>query len=198
MRANQSGKAVRAAERLLGMQPRNLDYLYLVGAASLQNNRVTQAEKALIKYFEARPGDSRGCVALGLAYAAQTDKLQEAREHMQRCISLNPNNYEATYQLGISYKTNGEMAKAVEYFEDTIKVSPNYANALRDLGAVYLQTGDEVKARPVLEKAASLNPNDAETHFQISRLYSLIGESALAKKHLEIFQKLRNPKKEGM
>ena len=90
------------------------------------------------------------------------------------------------------------MAKAVEYFEDTIKVSPNYANALRDLGAVYLQTGDEVKARPVLEKAASLNPNDAETHFQISRLYSLIGESALAKKHLEIFQKLRNPKKEGM
>jgi tetratricopeptide (TPR) repeat protein len=198
MRTNQSGKAVRAAERLLGMQPENLDSLYLFGAASLQNNRVIQAEKALLKYFEARPGDPRGCVALGLAYAAQTDKLQEAREHMQRCLTLNPNNYEAAYQLALSYKTNGEMAKAVEYFEDAIKLSPNYANALRDLGAVYLQTGAAVKARPVLEKAVALNPNDADTHFQISRLYNLIGETALAKKHLEIFQKLRNPKKEGM
>jgi tetratricopeptide (TPR) repeat protein len=198
MRTNQSGKAVRAAERLFNMQPENLDALYLFGAASLQNNRVIQAEKALVKYFEARPGDSRGCVALGLAYAAQTDKLQEAREHMQRCISLNPNNYEAAYQLGLSYKTNGETAKAVEYLEDTIKLSPNYASALRDLGAAYLQIGAEVKARPVLEKAASLNPNDADTHFQLSRLYSVIGESVLAKKHLEIFQKLRNPKKEGM
>lgn len=198
MRTNQSGKAVRAAERLLNMQPDNLDALYLFGAASLQNNRVMQAEKALVKYFEARPSDSRGCVALGLAYAAQTDKLQEARERMQLCITLNPNNYEAAYQLGLSYKTNGEMAKAVEYFEDTIKLSPNYANALRDLGAAYLQTGSEVKARPVLEKAAALNPNDSDTHFQLSRLYSVIGESALAKKHLEIFQKLRNPKKEGM
>lgn len=198
MRANQSGRAVRAAERLLGIQPENLDSLYLFGAASLQNNRVTQAEKALAKYFESRPGDSRGCVALGLAYAAQTDKLQEARDHMQRCISLNPNNYEAAYQLGLSYKTNGEMAKAVEYLEDTIKLSPNYANALRDLGAVFLQTGAEIKARPILEKAVALNPNDSDTHFQLSRLYSLIGESALAKKHLEIFQELKNPKKEGM
>jgi hypothetical protein len=50
----------------------------------------------------------------------------------------------------------------------------------------------------VLEKSLALNEKDADTHFQLSRLYNLIGETDLAKKHLEIFQNLRNPKKDGM
>jgi tetratricopeptide (TPR) repeat protein len=198
MRANQPGKAVRAAQNLLNLQPGNLEYLYLFGAASLQNNNLSVAESSLKKFFEARPNDSRGCVALGLTFAAQPEKLAEARSQMQHCIEINPNNYEATYQLGLSYKTAGETPKAVEYLEQTVKLAPDNASALRDLGAVYLQSGAEAQARTVLEKAVALNPNDADTHFQLSRLYNLTGERELAKKHLEIFQKLKNPKKDGM
>lgn len=198
MRANQTGKAVRAAEKLLNLQPENLEFIYLYGAASLQNNNLQKAESSLIKYFSARPNDSRGCLALGLAYAGQIEKLDQARQQMQKCLQINPRNFEASYQLGLSYKTAGDSAKSIEYFEQTIKLSPNYAAALRDLGAAYLQIGVETKARPVLEKAVSLNPNDADTHFQLSRLYNIIGERELAKKHLEIFQKLRTPKKDGM
>ncbi len=198
MRANQSGKAVRAAETLLNLQPENLEYLYLYGAASLQNNNLKVAETSLTKFLEARPNDSRGCVALGLTFAAQSDKMMEARSQMQKCLAINPNNYEAAYQLGLSYKAQGETAKAIEYFEQTINLAPNNASALRDLGAVYLQSGAETQARVVLEKAVSINPNDADTHFQLSRLYNLTGERELAKKHLEIFQKLKNPKKDGM
>ncbi len=198
MRANQAGKAVRAAEKLLNLQPENLDYLYLFGAASLQNNNLQTAESSLKKFLEARPDDSRGCVALGLTYAAQPEKLSEARNQMQHCIEINPNNYEAVHQLGLSYKMQGEMPKAIEYLEKTINLAPDNASALRDLGAVYLQSGVETQARVVLEKAVALNPNDADTHFQLSRLYNLTGERELAKKHLEIFQKLKNPKKDGM
>jgi tetratricopeptide (TPR) repeat protein len=198
MRAGIPANAVRGAERLLELQPENLDFIYLYGAAALQNNNLTSAEAALNKFFEARPNDARGCLALGLTLAAQPDRIELARNQMQKCLTINPNNFEATYQLGLSYKTNGEAAKAVEYLEKTVKLSPNYASALRDLGAVYLQTNNEAKARQILEKAVSLNPNDADTHFQLSRLYNLIGERELAKKHLEVFQKLKNPKKDGM
>ena len=198
MRANQAGKAVRAAEKLLNLQPEKPEYLYLYGAASLQNNNLKAAESSLKKFLEARPNDSRGCVALGLTFAAQPEKLTEARNQMQHCIEINPNNYEATYQLGLSYKAQGETPKAVEYLEQTVRLAPENASALRDLGAVYLQSGAETQARVVLEKAVALNPNDADTHFQLSRLYNLTGERELAKKHLEIFQKLKNPKKDGM
>jgi Flp pilus assembly protein TadD len=198
MRANQPGKAVRAAQSLLNLQPENLEYLYLFGAASLQNNNLQAAENSLKKFLEARPDDSRGCVALGLVFAAQPEKIADARSQMQHCIEINPNNYEATYQLGLSYKTAGETPKAVEYLEQTVRLTPENASALRDLGAVYLQSGAEAQARVVLEKAVALSPNDADTHFQLSRLYNLTGERELAKKHLEIFQKLKNPKKDGM
>ncbi len=117
LRVNQKVKAVRAAERLLSLQPENIDYLYLYGIATLQNNNLQKAETSLVKYLEARPNDSRGCLALGLTYAAQAEKLDQARGQLQKCLQINPNNFEAAYQLGLSYKTDGETAKAIEYFE---------------------------------------------------------------------------------
>ncbi len=198
MRANRPGEAVRAAEQLLTLQPENLEYLYLHGAASLQNNNLQKAETSLNKFTESRPNDSRGCLALGLAYAGQAQKLEEARSQLGRCLVIDPGNYEAAYHLGLAYKTVGETAKALEYLEQTVKLSPNYSPALRDLGVVYLQVGDEAKARPHLEKAALLSADDADTHFQLSRLYNLIGERELGKKHLEIFQKLKGRKSGGM
>jgi tetratricopeptide (TPR) repeat protein len=198
MRANQPGKAVRVAEKLLNLQPENPDFLYFHGIASLQNNNVQKAEISLTKFLEARPNDSLGCLALGLTFAAQPDKLGEARGQLEKCLAMNPNNFEAAYQLGLSYKVQGDTAKAIEYLEQTVNLSPDYALALRDLGAVYLQSGEETKARTVLEKAVLLDPNDPETHFQLSRLYNLIGEPELGKKQLELFQKLKTPKKDGM
>ena len=198
IRAGENGKAMRAAEKLMQLDAAEPEFLYLHGASALQNGNLKAAENSLTKYFEIRPSDPRGCVALGLVYAAQADKLDVARAQMEKCIELNPSNTEAKYQLGLYYKSQGETAKSIEYFEATVADAPNYASALRDLGAAYMQAGMESKARPALERSVALEPNDADTHFQLSRLYNLLGESELAKKHLEIFQKLKNPKKDGM
>lgn len=198
IRASENGKAMRAAEKLVQLNANEPEYLYLHGAAALQNGSLKAAESSLTKYFEIRPADPRGCVALGLVYAAQADKLDVARGQMEKCIALDPANTEAKYQLGLYYKSQGDTAKAIEYFEATIQGAPNYASALRDLGAAYMQAGAESKARIVLEKSVAIEPNDADAHFQLSRLYNLLGETELAKKHLAIFQKLKNPKKDGM
>ncbi|CAA9384461.1 MAG: hypothetical protein AVDCRST_MAG74-737 [uncultured Pyrinomonadaceae bacterium] len=198
MRANQAGKALRAAEKLLALKPNEPEFLYLHGAAALQNNNLRAAENSLNRFVKSRPQDSRGCLALGLTFAGQTGKIEEARRQLKKCVETNPNNFEANYQLGLSYKTQGETEKAIEHLEATIKSAPDYALALRDLGAIYLQSGAEAKARIALEKSAAINPNDADTHFQLTRLYNLIGEKDLAKKHLEMFQKLKKPDKNGM
>lgn len=192
MRGNKAQKAVEAAEKLLVINPNDPDFLYLFGAASLQNGNLDKAQKSLETLMQIRPADSRGCLALGLTLAAQRDQLEAARRRLERCVEINPSNFEAKYQLGLSYKTQGDTAKAIQYLEETVALAPNYPLALRDLGAVYLQSGAEQKAKNVLEKAVSLAPNDAETHFQLSRLYNLLGDGASARKHLEMFQKLRS------
>ena len=139
-----------------------------------------------------RPNDSRGCLALGLTLAAQREQFENARRQLNHCLEIDSANFEARYQLGLSYKAQGEIERAVGFLEEVIRQVPNYAPALRDLGALYLQKGAEPKARELLERAVSLSPQDADTHFQLSRLYNQMGESALAKRHLETFQKLRN------
>ncbi|MEZ5426957.1 MAG: tetratricopeptide repeat protein [Pyrinomonadaceae bacterium] len=195
IRSNQAGKAVDLAEDLLRLKPGEPEYLYLHGAASLQAGRLPEAERSLTEFLRTRPDDARGCLALGLTFAAQPDKLETARDQLRQCLEKNPDNYEARYQLGLSYKTQGETAKAIGYLEEVVAQKGDYAAALRDLGTVYLQSGAETKARAALEKAVALDPQDAETHFQLSRLYNLIGETELAKKHLKIFQELKNPKR---
>jgi tetratricopeptide (TPR) repeat protein len=198
LKLGQPARAVRAAEKLVSLAPENPENSYLYGLALLQNNNLIKAEPVLNKYFSEHPRDSRVCLALGLTYAGQPDKLELARGQMQKCLEIDPNNFEAAFQLGLSYKTLGESAKAIEYFEQTVRLSPDYPAALRELGTAYLQTGAEAKARPALEKAVRLSPNDPDAHFQLSRLYNVLGERELGKKHLEIFQKLKNPKKDGM
>lgn len=192
MRANNARAAVQAARDLAAAKPDEPEYLYLLGAASLQSGDINAAQSNLQRFVELRPTDSRGCLAMGLTLAAQPDQLENARQQLLRCVELDANDSEAKYQLGLSYKTRGEIRKAIEYLEAAVNAAPDYAVALRDLGALYLQSSAEQKARAVLEKAVALAPADADTHFQLSRLYNLIGESALAKKHLETFQKLKN------
>jgi tetratricopeptide (TPR) repeat protein len=192
MRAGKTQAAVDGAAALVAMQPENPEFQYLFGAASLQNGNLSAAQESLERFVQKRPNDSRGCLALGLTLAAQRDQIENARKQLNHCLEFNPADFEARYQLGLSYKAQGETAKAIEFFEAVVKQAPDYALALRDLGTLYLQTGAESKARALLERAVSINPQDADTHFQLSRLYNQTGENALAKRHLEIFQKLRN------
>lgn len=191
MQANQPQVAVDAANELLQLKSDDPEFLYLFGAASLQNGSLGSAQSALERYRQQRPDDLRGCIALGITFAGQHGRHQEAKTQFEQCLKLDPTSVEPKYQLGLIFKSEGEVKKAIQMFEDVITRASEHANALRDLGALYLQTGAEVKARAVLERAVALNPEDAETHFLLSRLYSLIGESILARQHLGLFQKLK-------
>jgi tetratricopeptide (TPR) repeat protein len=192
IRAGRPGVAAEAAKILLGREPQNAEYEYLLGAASLQSGNLDSAQSSLESFMQKRPTDSRGCLALGLVLAARIDQIENARRQLTRCIDMDPTNVEARYQLGLSYKAQGENDKAIGYLEDTLKQAPGYAPAVRDLGSLYLQTGAAARARELLERAVSLNPQDGDTHFQLSRLYNQTGEPDLAKRHLEMFQRLRD------
>jgi tetratricopeptide (TPR) repeat protein len=194
IKANQPRDAVEAAEKFVALKPDSPDGLYMLGAAALQGGDLQKARTNLERYVLIKPDDARGCVALGLTRAAERDQVEPARQQLLHCLEIDPANVEAKYQIGLSYKTQGDTDQAIRYLEQTARDAPRYAPALRDLGTVYLQAGENLKAREMLERSAAIDPDDAETHFQLSRLYNLIGEAVLAKQQLEIFQKIKNKK----
>ena len=194
IRMNKSQAALDTAKTLVNAHPDNDEFRYLLGAAALQNGNLEMAQTTLELYTKLHPTDSRGCLALGLTLAAQTDKVENARSQLAHCIEIDPSNYEAKYQLGLSYKAQGDNKRAIEFLEQAVTQAANYSPILRDLGTLYLQEGADVKARELLERAVSIDPQDADIHFQLARLYNRTGQTALAKQHLDIFQKLRNQK----
>ena len=193
LRLGKANLAFEAAKQLIAWQPENTEYQYLYGVASLQSGNLESAHETLVRYVQAQPGDFRGCLALGMVLAAQRGQVEKSRAQLRSCSQIDPANSEARYQLGLSYKSEGDNKQAIEMLSEAVRLSPNYSAAVRDLGALHLESGDDLKARSLLERAAEINPKDAEVHFQLARLYNRIGESALAKKHQAIFQNLRGP-----
>jgi Tfp pilus assembly protein PilF len=193
MRYNKPGLAVDAAKTLSALDPTNVEFRYLYGAASLQSGDLDTAQQLLEGYVKERPLDSKGCLALGMTYAGRPEQIDKARQQLSHCIDVDPSDGEAKYQLALSYKSQGENKQAIALLESTLQQDRNNPLAMRDLGTLYFETGEASKARPLLEKAVELNPKDADTHFQLARVYSQLGESELAKKQQEMFRQLRGP-----
>jgi len=185
--------AYDAAKALTALVPEDWEYQYLSGVAALQSGHLGPAQETLERYVQLHPRDFRGCLALGMVFAAQGGQTERAQTQLARCTEIDPSNTEARYRLALSFKSQGENKRAVVLLEEVIERSPDHAVALRDLGALYLESGEDTKARSCLERAVALLPKDGDTHFQLARLYNRIGEAALAKQHQEIFQKLRGP-----
>ena len=185
--------AYDAAKALVALVPGDWEYQYLLGVAALQSGHLDPARETLERYVQLHPNEFRGCLALGMVFAAQRGETERAQAQLARCNEIDPSNTEARYQLALSYKSQGENKRAIALLEEVIERSPDHAIAMRDVGALYLESDDDAKARSYLERAVALLPRDGDTHFQLVRLYNRIGETALAKQHQEIFQKLRGP-----
>ena len=185
--------AYDAAKSLTALVPDDWESKYLLGVAALQSGNLDPAQEALERYAQVHPDDFKGCLALGMVFAAQRGQTSRAQATLARCNEIDPSNTEARYRLALSFKSQGENKRAIGLLEEVIERAPDHAVALRDLGALHLESGDDAQARARLERAVVLLPKDGDTHFQLARLYNRIGETALAKQHQEMFQKLRGP-----
>src|SRR6185503_223945 len=125
--------AVDFANELLQLKSDDPELLYLFGAASLQNGSLSSAQSALERFTQQRPGDHRGCLALGITLAGQPSRQQEAKSQFEQCVKLNPATVEPKYQLGLIFKAEGEAQRAIQMLEDVTSRAPNHSNALRDL-----------------------------------------------------------------
>ncbi|MDP2638204.1 MAG: O-antigen ligase family protein [Candidatus Levybacteria bacterium] len=86
--------------------------------------------------------------------------LPKALEGIQKAAELAPNDANISYNLGILYGQNNNIAKGIETLETTIKLKPDYRDAHYALGLFYHtasldETGKIVKDPSLQEKAVN-------------------------------------------
>ncbi|HPK41465.1 MAG TPA: tetratricopeptide repeat protein, partial [Candidatus Cloacimonadota bacterium] len=84
-------------------------------------------------------------------------KLVEAEEMFLRLTSIDENNPEVYYYLGMINYQNNKYTEAISYFDKTLEFNPDNENCLRFLSETYKKQGNLEKSIEVLSKVANVS-----------------------------------------
>jgi tetratricopeptide (TPR) repeat protein len=112
-------------------------------------------------------------------------KAEEAREWAQKALALNPNSYQALYELGF-LESNRDRKRAIEYYSRAVAIQPSYAALQRDLGTLLLQEANFAESAKHLEKATELGLVDSSILNSLGLAY---GRTQRLEKAVEAYKK---------
>lgn len=157
--------------------PENADLIVYELNYYLRNQKFAEAKENLKLAIEKEPENKQLHFSLGVVHdnLGETEKAEAA---YKRALELDPNYFDAVYNLGALYFNKGvEMNSAANEIED----NQEYAAEKERVKEVF------VKALPYLEKAHELQPDDRGAIASLTQLYALMDKTD---KYMEMKAKL--------
>ncbi len=104
----------------------------------------------------------------GLTYGKKGD-FKLAEEFYLKAIELNPEFFQAHYNLGNINKNSGKLNEAVNFFQKSIEIKSDFINGYYNLGNTLKLLGKLEEAEKSFDKVLELNPNleEAKENLQI-------------------------------
>ena len=171
-------EARKALEKALEIAPDNPYYNYAMGAIRLQWKETDGAIPFLEKYVKARPEDSRGRLALALAYFS-IDRYDQAKQELGLLRDKSQTRSGAEYLLGRIAEQSGDLKAAIGHFERLVKLEPNWPEAHAALGGLFLGQNDAAAAHRETSAALALDRDNYTANRTLMRLYRLNSDPRL-------------------
>lgn len=155
--SNRSLEVVRAGRSLF---PGNKDLLFKEINIYVESGAYSEVERIVGDALKLDPDNVSLNYLAGFSYEIM-GKKEQAIEYYQKVITLEPNNYEGNYALGLFYlnsyiKPNNNkessLSLAKKYLNIAGEINPNSVNVLKSLAVLYNNTGDMVELERVNEK----------------------------------------------
>ncbi|MFK7987329.1 MAG: response regulator [Sandaracinaceae bacterium] len=105
--------------------------------------------------------EASDCLQLGIE-AYRAGNLDEAIEHMERGVGLDPLAFRLHYHLGLLYGRRDQLFEGIQALETSIDLSPRNFSALKNLAVLYQRAGFKHKAVEMWERALGA-ASDEET-----------------------------------
>lgn len=116
---------------------------------------------------------------------ATQGRVDEAIEHYEHALSLNPDDALAHNNLGLMLASQGWPNEAIFHYECALSLNPEDATAHYNLGNMFKAQGRLDEAITQYERALSLNPDDARSHNNIGLVLASQGRLDEATSHYQ-------------
>src|SRR5258707_8844693 len=110
-------------------------------------------------------------------------KVIEAKESLERAITLRPKNERCQNLLGLTYFKLGVFEKAAEVYGGLVKANPADPTLRVNLGLVHLKTNLLARAIREFETAIDLAPDHGKAHNYLGLALAQSGDYARAREH---------------
>lgn len=140
------------------------------------SHRAKAAFKQNLESATLNPADASAHYNLGLIHQSRGE-LDAARQRFERALEIDPEEIDASYQLGRIARHEKRYADAIQNFEQV--VARNSAHSLhevwREVAATYIAAGQFEDARTALDQFLEHRPSDPEGLYLMGRAHAGLG-----------------------
>ncbi|HMJ12145.1 MAG TPA: response regulator [Polyangiaceae bacterium] len=130
------------------------DVMKAVESCLEQNTSDGDAERAREMSVDAEQALNAGVDAY------KAGRLDEAVEHLQRGIGIDPLAYRLHFHLGLLYGKKGQVYEAISELETAVDINSRHFPAVKNLAILYQKAGFRNKAAEMWERALGLAPDE--------------------------------------
>ena len=180
--ANRLDEALKFLKQAETVAPGDHHTLVEQGRTLADLGRFPEAESVLRRAVRVR--DAAAEYNLGNVLD-EMDRWDEAREHYDRALAINPFHSRALNNLGIGFSRHGDPQRAVTYYRRAIDIAPEVADSYTNLSAALGVLGRFREALEATDMAVQLNPRAADAHSNRGIALAQLGRRAEARAAFE-------------
>ena len=138
--------------------------------------RARAAFKQNLESSTLNPADASAHYNLGLIHQSRGE-LDQARERFERALQIDPEEIDASYQLGRIARHQKRYADAIKNFEQVVTRNPAHSQheVWREVAATYIAAGQFEDARTALDEFLEHRPSDPEGLYLMGRAHAGLG-----------------------
>ncbi len=122
------------------------------------------------------PSDSASLVSLA-DRLVHRDQFSKAIPLYKKALSLQPQNPQIVFSLGLAYQMNRQTEQAIKAYKQTLSIDGQHRQALLNLAALTRDQGKMEEALALFQRASARRDDDPEPHFQIGEIQRGLGHS---------------------
>jgi len=141
----------------------------------INNKDFYNAEKELLKIIKVKKNSFKAHFLLGNVFAV-IKKFEKAIEHYKISYSLQPDNKNTVYNLGVMYREKGELNTSKIFFKKTLSLDTNHLNANLSLAKTYEIENNYEQAKVYYNKTLSIKKDFVLANQMYGNFLIQIGE----------------------